>query len=423
MPVLTPNRRRWVIVAIIFGAMALSYIDRVTVSFLQDEIKAMFKINNVGYACVANVFIFFYAVMYPVSGWMVDRFGACDGVRRLMFGGIVVWSCACIGAAFTRVVWSFGFFRALLGVSEPMAYAAQIRVVTEWFPQKLRATANSLCVAGGTIGMVVAAPLLVGLKETFDWRAAFIVPGALGILVGSLWLVFYRNPPPAMLAENIGVASTAREPAFTWPQLWRTRTLWGVILCRFISDPVWYFCLFWLPNYLKTAGFTEGQVGLFGWIPYLFAALGGIGSGMLSDRMVRGGMVPLRARKLVLAGAAALMPVFALTPHIGNPFCVVGIFSLVCAVCLSWLFSLSVVMAETFPARNVGGVLGIAAGFGAFGSVLFNLFVGKALDTAGLVVIFTVMGGLHLAASVVLWTMTRKENPVPQTAPAPVSSP
>jgi ACS family hexuronate transporter-like MFS transporter len=392
--------------------MMLSYIDRVTVSFLKDEIQALFGINNTGYAWVANVFIFFYAVMYPVSGWLVDRFGGGDGVRRLMFGGIIVWSLACLGAAFTRTVGLFGVCRAVLGMAEPMAYGSQIRVVTEWFPVKSRATANSLCVAGGTIGMVVAAPLLVWLKSSYNWQAAFIVPGATGLLIGFLWLAVYRNPPAELLAENIGASSTAREPAFTWPRLWKTRTLWGMLLCRFISDPVWYFCLFWLPGYLKTTGFTEGQVGMFGWIPYLFAAVGGIGSGMISDRLVRKGMAPLRSRKLTLTGVAVVMPVFAFTPHLQNhPLLVIAIFSVVCAVCLSWLFSLSVVIAEAFPTRNVGGVLGIAAGFGAAGGFVFNLFVGRALDTVGPAIIFAMMGGLHLLASVVLWTMARRENP------------
>ncbi|MDF9827857.1 ACS family hexuronate transporter-like MFS transporter [Ereboglobus sp. PH5-5] len=411
MPFLKPSLRRWIIVAIIFAAMVLNYIDRVTISFLKDEIQTMFGLDNFGYALIANVFIFFYAIMYPVSGWLIDRFGHGDGVRRFMFGGILVWSSACIAAVFTRVAWTFGACRAVLGAAEPMAYAAQLRAVTEWFPKKLRATANSLCVAGGTIGMVIAAPLLVGLKETYDWRAAFLVPGVLGIVVAVLWFAFYRNPPADVLAENTGEASAAKGTAFTWPQLWKTRTLWGVILIRFISDPVWYFCLFWLPGYLKSAGLSEQQVGMFGWIPFLFAALGGIGSGIVSDFMVRSGMAPLRARKVLLTVMAIVMPVFAFTPHIASPVVVIAIFSVVCAICLSWLFNVPVILTETFPTRNVSGVLGISAGFGALGSVIFNLFVGRALDTVGPVPIFAVMGGLHLVAVAVLWTMARKENP------------
>ncbi|MDR1789473.1 MAG: MFS transporter [Opitutaceae bacterium] len=408
-----PNLRRWLVVAIIFGAMVLGYIDRVTISFLADDIKALFHLTNTGYARVANVFIFFYAVMYPVSGWLIDRFGRGEGVRFLMFGGILVWSLACAGAAFTRVVWSFGFCRAVLGLAEPMAYAAQLRAVTEWFPKKLRATANSLCVAGGTIGMVIAAPFLVGLKETYDWRAAFIVPGVLGVVIALLWVMVYRNPPADVLAENTGGAPGVPTPAFAWSRLWKTRTLWGVILIRFISDPVWYFCLFWFPTYVKSPalGLTERQVGLFGWIPFLCAALGGIGGAVVSDFMVRRGMKPILARKTFLTAIALVMPVFALTPGIANPVVVIAIFSVVAAVCLSWLFNVPVILSETFPAKNVAGVLGISAGFGALGSVLFNEFVGKKFDAGVPAAVFMIMGALHLIAVLVLWTMLRVETP------------
>lgn len=402
-----PNRRRWIIVAIIFGAMMLNYIDRVTISFLKAEIMDMFQLDNLGYGRIASVFTFFYAVMYPVSGWLIDRYGRGDGVRLLMFGGVVVWSFACVSAVFTRVVWTFGASRALLGAAEPMAYAAQIRAITEWFPKKLRATANSLCVAGGTIGMVIAPPILVGLKMAYGWQAVFLVPGVLGLVIAAFWFVIYRNPPAKMLAENIGATASTSEPAFGWLELWKTRTLWGVILIRFISDPVWYFCLFWLPGYLKSVNLSES----FSAIPFLCAAIGGIGSGIISDRMVRAGMAPLRARKLLLTVTAVAMPLFALTPHVSNAVFTIAVFSLVCAICLSWLFNIPVLMSETFPTRNVAGVLGIAAGCGAFGSVLFNEFVGRAFDKGVPASVFAVMGGLHLVASVILWTATRPEKP------------
>ena len=419
---LTPDRRRWIIVALVFFAMVLSYVDRVTVSFLEKEIKDVFGIGNQGYAGIVIIFTICYAIMYPISGWLIDRFGGGKGVRRLMLGSIVTWSLACIGTAFAWGVRVFGSFRAILGFAEPMVNTVQIRVVTEWFPQKLRATANGFCTAGGTIGMVIAAPLLVALKETFNWQMAFIVPGVLGLILAVLWMVFYRNPPAEVLAENIGVSSASNEPAFTWSQLWKTRTLWGVLLCRFISDPVWYFCMFWTPFFLKkTAGFSEMQVGYYGWIPFLCAALGGLCTAMLSDRFVRGGMNPLRSRKVVILGAACLMPLFAFTPHLGG-FYVLVLFCLASVMSLSCLFSLNVVIVEALPTRNVGGVLGIAAGCGAVGSVLFTNFVGKTLDSGNPVIIFTVMGCLHLIAASILWVLVRKESPAQKPQPLSVEN-
>jgi ACS family hexuronate transporter-like MFS transporter len=190
------------------------------------------------------------------------------------------------------------------------------------------------------------------------------------------------------------------------------------LLIRFISDPVWYFCLFWLPGYLQEqSGLTLKQIGMVGWIPFLAADLGGIGSAAWSDKLVRNGKNPLRARKIMLTTAAVLAPVCALTPHLPHPAITLIIFSIVGAVCLSWLFTLSVAIAETFPQANVGSVLGIAGGFGAAGAMLFNFFVGQVIGTVGAGQMFAIMAILHPVAAIVLWTMVRPENPPTKIIP------
>jgi ACS family hexuronate transporter-like MFS transporter len=402
------SRRRWAILAIIFAAIVLNYFDRQIVSILKPTLKESFDISDRGYALVVNVFTVCYALMYPIAGWLVDRLGA----RVMMLVGITGWSAACVGAGITRTLGQFIFCRALLGMMEPIAFPAQLRVVAAWFPGSLRATANSLCVAGGSMGALVAPPLVAWITLRYGWHAAFIIPGVLGLAVATLWRFIYRDPP--VVDRAAGSSPVAQNPAsaipFTWPQLWRTRSLWGILLCRFISDPVWYFCLFWLPGYLQEqSGLTLAQIGMVGWIPFLAADLGGVGSAAWSDYMVKRGAAPLRSRKLMLTAMAALAPVCVLTPHLPHPAAVLAIFSVVGAVCLSWLFSLSVVIAETFPAANVGSVLGIAGGFGAAGAVIFNAYVGDAMATMGPAPIFVVMSLLHPAASIVLWTMVRPE--------------
>lgn len=412
MPVLSPQLRRWLIVLVIFLAMVLNYIDRQVVSILKPTLKEEFEMGDFGYALLANMFLIAYAVMYPVTGWLVDRFGAKGGVRNLMFGGIVTWSTACMCAAFSKTFGQLAFFRVMLGMAEPMAYPCQIRVVTEWFSGKLRATANSLCVAGGTVGAIIAAPMIAWLALNYNWHAAFLVPGFMGLFIAIVWYFLYQPPPKELLEENLGIASPTEEKAFTWAQLWTTRTLWGILLCRFISDPVWYFCLFWFPGYLQeNSGMSLALYGMIGWIPLLIADLGGIGSGMYSDWLVRRGMTPLRARKVMLTLMACIAPICMTAPHWGNAYPVLLTYGLTGAVCLSWLFSLSVVIAEAFPTRNVAGVLGIAAGFGAAGGVLFNIFVGYAMDALSPVVIFTIMGFMHPLAALVLWKTVRKEHP------------
>ena len=405
---LSPLRRRWLLLALIFGAIVLNYVDRQILSILKPTLKAEFGFDDRGYAFLANVFTVCYASMYPVAGWLVDRFGA----RWVMLAGIVSWSTAALGAGLTRTLGQFTFFRGLLGLSEPTAFPAQLRVVTTWFPGSLRATANSVSVAGGTFGAVIAPPLVAWLALTYGWHAAFLVPGVLGLVIGGFWLICYRDPPADILAQATATTGDAG-PGFTWPQLWRTRTLWGILLIRFISDPVWYFCLFWLPGYLQeTSGLTLAQVGMVGWIPFLAADLGGIATAAWSDRMVRRGATPLLARKKMLTAVACLAPLCVLTPHLPHPAATLVIFSLVAIACLSWLFSLSVVIAEAFPLRNAASVLGIAGGCGAAGAVVFNTYVGEMMTTLGPTRVFVAMALLHPIAAVILWTMTRRERPM-----------
>lgn len=411
LPAMTPSCRRWLILLLIFSAVVLNYFDRQIVSILKPLLCAEFRIDDRGYATLVNVFTVCYAAMYPVAGWLVDR----AGVRRMMLLGLVTWSAACVGAGLSRTLASFTLSRGLLGLAEPIAFPAQLRAITAWFPGSLRATANSASVAGGTLGSIIAPPLVAWLTVSVNWHAAFVVPGALGLLVAVLWLLVYRDPPRDVATASDDDLLAAADPAFTWPELWRTRTLWGLLLCRFVSDPVWYFCLFWFPGYLQDhSGFSLAQVGKVGWIPFLAADLGGIATAAWSDRLVHRGHAPLAARKRMLCTIAALGPVCALTPFLPHPAATLAIFSVVGAVCLSWLFSLSVVIAESFPARNVGSVLGIAAGFGATGAIVFNTYVGRMMHSFGSTRIFVVMALLHPIAAVLLWTMTRPERPRPR---------
>jgi MFS transporter, ACS family, hexuronate transporter len=402
---LPPQRRRWIILGIIFCAMVLNYVDRQIVSILKPTLKSVFAMDDVGYAMLVNAFMFCYAGTYAVAGWLVDRFGA----GRIMLFGIIGWSCACLGGALTKTFGQLAVMRGALGVAEPMAFPAQLRTVTFWFPSQLRATANSICAAGSTIGAIIAPPVVAWLALKYDWRAAFVVPGLLGLVVGVAWWIFYRDPPSNLSGRASEPVSTR---AFKWASLWRTRSLWGILLSRFISDPVWYFCLFWLPGYLQErSGLTLAQIGMVAWIPFLAADVGGVGSSAYSDRLVRRGLDSLRARKLLLIAAAVVAPVCALTPHFPHPAATLAIFSIVGAVCLTWLFNLGVVVAEAFPARNVGSVWGIAGACGAAGAMFFNTFVGHMMASLDPERVFFALALLHPLAAVILCTMVRRETP------------
>ena len=400
--------RRWLIVAVIFIAIIFNYVDRQIVSILKPVLKHAFMLEDDGYAVIVNVFTICYAAMYPVSGWLVDRFGT----RLVMFWGVITWSVACIGGGIARSIGQFAFFRGLLGAAEPTNFPAQLKVVAQWFSGKTRATANSLCVAGSSIGAIIAPPLVAWLALSYGWKAAFYVLGAVGLLIALLWKLIYRDPPPEIVAEVATTATVPSDQKFSWKKLWTTRTLWGILLIRFVSDPVWYFCLFWLPGYLQEeSGLTLAQVGMFGWIPFLVADSGAIATSAWSDSLVRRGIQPLRARKIMLSTVAVFAPLCALTPILPNAATTLLVFSVVALACLSWLFTISVVIAEAFPVKNVASVLGIAGGFGALGAVLFNYFIGQFIGTVGAAKIFIAMAVLHPVAVLILWTMVRVEKP------------
>ena len=409
-----PTTRRWFITSVIFLAIVFNYYDRQIVSILKPMLKKEYELGDDGYALVLNVFTLFYALMYPVAGWLVDKWGE----RKVMLAGIIGWSMACLGGGLSKTFGSFLFFRGMLGAAEPTNFPAQIKVVTVWFSGKLRATANSLCVAGSSIGAIIAPPMVAWLAMTYDFHTVFIVAAIIGFIIALLWFLIYTEPPAEIVQEVVGVekeSTAAAEQKFSWGQLWGTKSLWGILLIRFVSDPVWYFCLFWLPGYLQEeSGLTLAQIGMFGWIPFLVADLGAIGTAAWSDSMVRKGKEPLLARKIMLSSVAVLAPLCCLTTYVSNPFLTIAIFALVAVACLSWLFTLSVVIAEAFPVKNVASVLGIAGGFGALGAVLFNYFVGQMMGSVGAGTIFIVMAFMHPLAVLILWTMVKKEK-VPHT--------
>jgi len=407
---LTPEKRRWFIVVTIFIGIVCNYLDRQLLSILKPTIKQAFELGDDGYAIIVNIFLICYALMYPVSGWLVDKFGP----KRVMFFGIVGWSLACIGGGLSVNVQQFTFFRGLLGLAEPTIFAGQIVAVTVWFSGKQRATVNSICAAGGSIGTVIAPMLIAWLATMFPWHDIFIIAGVAGTIIGGAWWYIYNDPPACILKETLqeNKANAGAVKAFEWKRLWTTRSLWGVLMIRFISDPVWYFCLFWLPGYLQEdSGLTLTQVGWVGWIPFFVGASGGILTSAWSDRMVKKGISLVRSRKLMMTIVALFAPVCILTPYFHSAVYVLIIFSIVAVVCLSWLFTINVVIAESFPVKNVASVVGITAGFGAVGGAVFNYYVGQLIGSVGAGALFLIMGCLHLVAVLILWKMTRPEIP------------
>lgn len=422
-----PYLLRWFIVATIVIAVICNYLDRQLLSILKPEILEHFAIGDVEFAWILNVFLICYAVMYPVSGILVDKFGP----KPVMFGGIFAWSLACIGGGLSQDVYQFAICRGILGLAEPTIFTGQLVAVTLWFERRTRATANALCQAGGSIG-TMSAPLIVAwMVRYFPWQDVFVIAGMAGIAIALLWLAVYRKPKPEFLAMTLDEpASTtpAEQPHFKFNTLFFTNALWGVVLIRLISDPVWYFINFWLPGFLRNLGEEQGlshqdtldMIQYIGGIPFLVGATFGVLASAYSDRLVSRGWKALRSRKTVMGCAACLAPVILFVPFLSHWIAVsfsvrlgliTAVFCVVAFVCLVWLYNIGVVIAESFPVKNVASVLGIACGAGAVGAACFNLVVGFLMTTMG-DYIFYAMGFLHPIAAIVLYKMVTPASPV-----------
>lgn len=422
------SNRKWVIVATIFIAIICNYLDRQLLSILKPEILDHFQIGDLEYAWIVNIFLICYALMYPISGLLVDRFGP----KAVMLGGIVVWSLACIGGGLSTELWQFAACRGVLGLAEPTIFAGQLVAVTLWFEKRQRATANSLCTVGGSLGAVIA-PLVIAalMRWLSSWQDVFFIAGIVGLAIALVWVFVYKTPSQEIL--DITINADKKSPTgeevkpFSLGALFRTRTLWGAFLIRLVSDPVWYFCCFWLPGYLRSMGEAQNlthqqtldMIQWVGGIPFLVGAIGGILTSMWSDSMIKRGRASLSARKITLIATVVAAPLCALVPYVGGAEAlsfawrvglVVGIFSFVAVMCLSWLYTLPVVLAETFPIKNVATVMGVCCGAGALGSVVFNQFVGS-IPTELWTVLFGVMAVLHPLSALLLSKMVRPETP------------
>ncbi len=423
-----PDKRKWVIVATIFVAIICNYLDRQLLSILKPEILEHYNITNLEYAWIVNIFLICYAIMYPLSGILVDRFGP----KNVMLGGIAIWSLACIGGGLAPNVWIFSACRGILGLAEPTIFAGQLVAVTLWFEKRQRATANSLCTIGGSLGAVIAPIVIAWLMHLLSyWQYVFILSGVIGLVIAFLWVFIYKTPSDDILQKTLN-ADDSNQPsansprAFTFGQLFKTKTLWGGLLIRLVSDPVWYFCCFWLPGFLRSMGAkenlsTQQTLDLIQWIggiPFFIGAIGGVLTSMWSDKMVkRGKLTSLSARKLTLISTVVIAPLCIFVPFIAisetlafntKIGLVIAIFSLIAVMCLSWLYTLPVILAETFPIKNVATVMGTCCGAGALGSTVFNQFVGS-IPEQGWTILFIVMGTLHIIAAVILSKMVHKE--------------
>jgi ACS family hexuronate transporter-like MFS transporter len=390
-----PNLRWW-IAALLFLSTVINYVDRQTLSVLAPELTKTLGLSQIEYSNILTAFLAAYTVMYVGSGFLVDRLGTRVSLALFM----AWWSIANMAHALAQGVWSLGALRFLLGMGESGNYMAAFKVVSEWYPAKERAFVNGLIQAGGTIGAVLAVPLITWINISYGWRLAFVLTGALGLVWLVFWLWIYRVPETAAVTEE--------RPAIPFAELFSYPQTWGLMVSRFLSDPVWWFYLFWLPKYMvEKRGFTMVEMAAITWLPYLTADIGALFGGWLSGRLISRGMEVLQARRMSMLPFALMMPLSMLVNHIPAT-AALGLMSVITFAHMAWKANQSTLTNDIFPKPMIGRASGVLAFGNGVGGTLFTWATGYIVQWFGYDAIFFIMGLLHPAAFLITHRYVRK---------------
>ena len=397
---------------LLFLSTVINYMDRQNLSILARTIQADLHISDIQYSNVVQAFLLAYTLSYLLAGRLTDRLGT----RVSMAVFIVWWSVADMLTSLSRSVWMLGGFRFLLGIGEPGNYTAAPKAVAEWFAPKQRALVIGIYTAGATLGATIAPPVIAFLASRFSWHIVFLCTGSLGLCWVVPWLWTYRRPEehPLVGAEDLRLIRAGSEQAAVapagnpWREALRSRETWLLTISRLLTDPVWYFYLFWFPKYLGDArGMTLLQVGRIAWIVYLAADVGCILGGLLSGKLIQRGFAPAASRVRVMAIAAVLLPLSPLVPRVSSPLLAVMIAATAAFAHLAWQTSLSTLVVDLYPKRIVGTVFGIVAAGSGLGGMISTNLIGRLVTHYSYTPVFIGMGFLHPLAFLLIRTLRK----------------
>ena len=406
----------WVIGALLCLAAALNYLDRQALGIVSDEILREFHLDKQQYSYIVAFFFIAYAIMYAGSGYIIDRLGSRVGFAVF----IAAWSVAQVLHGLTRGKWSLAACRFLLGLSEPGAWPAAAKAVHEWFPAEERALGIGIFNSGSSIGSLLAPIVVASVTIYFgSWRAAFVITGILGFAWAAAWLIIYQPPHlnrwlrpdeyarmrPLLPAP--GETKPATQASAHWRALLAARGCWVLILTRFFTDPVIYFVIFWLPQYLRDRRhFNLEDVGRYSWVPFAFGGVGYVFGGWLSGQLIRAGWTLPRARKFVMALGAAVMPVAIAAPYVPTAALAIA------ATCFTtfghalWVSNLQALPTDMFRGPEIGTVTGFSGSGGAIGGALAQLGTGYLVQHFSYRPVFLMAGLMHpISAILTYWLL------------------
>ncbi|UDF05731.1 MFS transporter [Asticcacaulis sp. AND118] len=391
------RRERWGVVGLIFLASCLTYMDRQMFGLLKPMMQAELGWSEIDYSGVVIAFHAAFFLGFLTFGPIMDRFGA----RRGYAAAFTVWAAAHTMLGLASSLAQFGLIRFVLGVGESGTFPARLKAISEWFKPQERALAIGLFNAGASSGALLTLAAVPILTQTYGWRGAFLITGALSFLWLGLWLAVYRQPP---MADTV---PSAPSPRLTWAvfaSLMKERRAWAYIVVKFLTVPVWWLYLFWLPDFLhRTHSLDLSVLGLPLLMIFALADIGSIIGGWASSRLIARGLSVGRARKGVMAACALLILPLVAVPFSPWLWVSVAIVALAAAAHQAFSANLLALPSDLFPKDVVGSVVGIGGAAGAIGAMLTAMLSGVVLEfTGSYVPIFLVAGTVYLAAVLVL---------------------
>lgn len=417
------TKYRWVVVALLFFATSINYLDRQVIGYLKPTLEQAFNWSEKDYGYIAMAFQASYAVGLLTFGKIIDRIGTKLGYTI----SIIIWSIAGMLHAAAKSTFGFTMARIGLGLGESGNFPAAIKSVTEWFPKKERALATGIFNSGANIGAVIAPIMVPWILGAYGWQEAFIITGALGFIWLIFWVIFYEVPQ-----KHKRVSSTELEHIYSdedeqaemqdvkpasWAKLFRIRQTWTFIIGKFLTDPVWWFFLLWLPDYFS--GTFHLDLKKPGWplvIVYTATTVGSIGGGYLSSYFISRGWTAYKARKTAMfIFALCVLPVVT-AQYATNMWVAVALISLAAAAHQAWSANIFTTASDMFPKKAISSVIGIGGMAGSVGGILFPLLVGNILDyfktagdkTAGYNLIFIFCGCAYLLAWIIMHFLNPK---------------
>ena len=405
------GRYRWTIVALLFFATTINYIDRQVIGLLKPTLTTVFGWDNTTFGTINGIFQFFYAFGLLAFGRIVDRVGTKVGYSV----SIIVWSIFAMAHALAKSTIGFTVARSGLGLGESGNFPSAIKAVAEWFPKKERALATGIFNSGANIGAVVAPIMVPLILAAYGWQLAFIITGALGFIWLVFWWFVYEIPsrkkglgkPEFDYIHSDEEASAVAGSKVSWRQLLRVRQTWAFVFGKFLTDPIWWFFLFWLPGYFSDT--FKLDLSKPGWplvIVYSATTIGSIGGGYLSGYLIKRGWPIYKARKTVMLFFAFCVLPIVTARFFNNMWIIVGLISLAAAAHQAWSANIFTTASDMFPRKAVSSITGIGGMAGSIGGIVFQPLVGWLLDyftrqgnkTLGYNLIFLICGLAYLVA-------------------------